>query len=234
MARVKRAVNGRKKRQTYKERSKGYYGAGSRTFRGMKEHSQHAGRYQYRDRRNKKRDFRSLWIQRINAAARMNGLTYSTFMHGLKLAGVELDRKVLAEIAYSDEQTFADLANVAKAALDAEKESGVVADDALEEFEAEEAEAEEEAVEDEIEAEEAEAEAEEDVEAEAEEAVDEVVDEVEEVVEEAAEAVEDEVEEAVEEAAEAVEDEAAEVVEEASEVEPEVADEAESEEPSAE
>ena len=150
MARVKRAVNGRKKRQTYKERSKGYYGAGSRTFRGMKEHSQHAGRYQYRDRRNKKRDFRSLWIQRINAAARMNGLTYSTFMHGLKLAGVELDRKVLAEIAYSDEQTFADLANVAKAALDAEKESGVVAYDALEEFEAEEAEAEaEEVIEDE-------------------------------------------------------------------------------------
>ena len=209
MARVKRAVNGRKKRQTYKERSKGYYGAGSRTFRGMKEHSQHAGRYQYRDRRNKKRDFRSLWIQRINAAARMNGLTYSTFMHGLKLAGVELDRKVLAEIAYSDEQTFADLANVAKTALDAEKESGVVADDALEEFEAEEAEAE----------------AEEIIEDEADEVADEaeeILDEAEEVVEEAEEVVEDE-----------VEPEVAEEAEEA-EAESEVADEAEAEEPSAE
>ena len=83
----------------------------------MKEQAQHSGQYQYRDRRNKKRDFRSLWIQRINAAARMNDLSYSTFMHGLKLAGVELDRKVLAEIAYSDEKAFADLANVAKKAL---------------------------------------------------------------------------------------------------------------------
>jgi large subunit ribosomal protein L20 len=83
----------------------------------MKEQAQHSGQYQYRDRRNKKRDFRSLWIQRINAAARMNGLSYSTFMHGLKLAGVELDRKVLAEIAYSDEKAFADLAGVAKKAL---------------------------------------------------------------------------------------------------------------------
>jgi large subunit ribosomal protein L20 len=83
----------------------------------MKEQAQHSGQYQYRDRRNKKRDFRSLWIQRINAAARMNDLSYSTFMHGLKLAGVELDRKVLAEIAYSDEKAFADLAGVAKKAL---------------------------------------------------------------------------------------------------------------------
>ena len=83
----------------------------------MKEQAQHSGQYQYRDRRNKKRDFRSLWIQRINAAARMNDLSYSTFMHGLKLAGVELDRKVLAEIAYSDEKAFADLAAVAKKAL---------------------------------------------------------------------------------------------------------------------
>ena len=117
MSRVKRAVAGRKKRQTLVERTKGYYGSSSRTFRGMKEQAQHSGQYQYRDRRNKKRDFRSLWIQRINAAARMNDLSYSTFMHGLKLAGVELDRKVLAEIAYSDEKAFADLANVAKKAL---------------------------------------------------------------------------------------------------------------------
>ena len=117
MARVKRAVAGRKKRQTLKELSKGYYGTSSRTFRGMKEQVQHSLQYQYRDRRNKKRDIRRLWIQRINAAARINGLSYSKLMHGLKLAGVELDRKVLAEIAYSDEQTFADIAEVAKKAL---------------------------------------------------------------------------------------------------------------------
>ncbi len=117
MARVKRAVAGRKKRQTLVERTKGYYGVRSRTFRGMKEQSQHSGQYAYRDRRNKKRDFRSLWIQRINAAARMNELSYSRLMHGLKLAGVELDRKVLAEIAYSDEQTFSEIADVAKKAL---------------------------------------------------------------------------------------------------------------------
>lgn len=117
MARVKRAVAGRKKRQTLVERTKGYYGVRSRTFRGMKEQAQHSGQYAYRDRRNKKRDFRALWIQRINAAARMNGLSYSKLMHGLKLAGVELDRKVLAEIAYSDEATFADIAEVAKKAL---------------------------------------------------------------------------------------------------------------------
>jgi len=88
MARVKRAVAGRKKRQTLVERTKGYYGTSSRTFRGMKEQAQHSGQYAYRDRRNKKRDFRALWIQRINAAARINDLSYSKFMHGLKLAGV--------------------------------------------------------------------------------------------------------------------------------------------------
>lgn len=117
MARVKRAVAGRKKRQTLVERSKGYYGVGSRTFRGMKEQVQHSLQYAYRDRRNKKREIRGLWIQRINAAARLNDLSYSTFMHGLKVAGVELDRKVLAQIACEDEQGFADLAAVAKKAL---------------------------------------------------------------------------------------------------------------------
>ena len=96
MARVKRAVAGRKKRQTLKS-PKGYYGTSSRTFRGMKEQAQHSGQYQYRDRRNKKRDIRALWIQRINAAARMNDLSYSKFMHGLKLAGVELDRSSLPD-----------------------------------------------------------------------------------------------------------------------------------------
>ena len=117
MARVKRAVAGRKKRKTLVERTKGYYGTSSRTFRGMKEQAQHSGQYQYRDRRTKKRDFRALWIQRINAAARLNDLSYSKFMHGLKLAGVELDRKVLAQIAYEDAEGFAALAEVAKKAL---------------------------------------------------------------------------------------------------------------------
>lgn len=117
MARVKRAVAGRKKRQTLVERTKGYYGARSRTFKGMKEAAQRSGQYAYRDRRNKKRDIRALWIQRINAAARMNDLSYSRFMHGLKLAGVELDRKVLAQMAYEDEATFASLADLAKRSL---------------------------------------------------------------------------------------------------------------------
>lgn len=120
MARVKRAVNANKKRRTVRERTKGYYGARSRSYRSMKEQVQHSLQYQYRDRRNKKRDIRRLWIQRINAAARMNDLSYSRFMHGLKLAGVELDRKVLAEIAYDDPATFADIAAVAKKALDEE------------------------------------------------------------------------------------------------------------------
>lgn len=117
MARVKRALNAHKKRRTVMSRAKGYYGAKSRSYKAAKEQVRHSLQYQYRDRRNKKRDIRGLWIQRINAAARMNGMSYSTFMHGLKLAGVELDRKVLAEIAYSDEQTFADLAEVAKKAI---------------------------------------------------------------------------------------------------------------------
>jgi large subunit ribosomal protein L20 len=120
MARVKRAVNSKKKRRTLQERTKGYYGTSSRTLRGMKEQSQHSMQYAYRDRRNKKRDIRRLWIQRINAAARQNGMSYSTFMHGLKVAGVELDRKVLSQIAYEDEKTFAELAKVAQKALDKE------------------------------------------------------------------------------------------------------------------
>jgi len=117
MARIKRAIAGRKKRQTLVERSKGYYGVRSRTFRGMKEQVQHSLQYQYRDRRNKKRDIRRLWIQRINAAARINDMSYSQFMHGLKLAGVELDRKVLSQIAYEDAEAFAALAEVAKKAI---------------------------------------------------------------------------------------------------------------------
>jgi large subunit ribosomal protein L20 len=117
MARIKRAVAAKKKRRTVFERTKGYYGVRSRTYRGAKEQMQHSLQYAYRDRRNKKRDIRQLWITRINAAARMNGLSYSNFMHGLKLAGVELDRKVLAQIAYEDETAFAALAEVAQKAL---------------------------------------------------------------------------------------------------------------------
>ena len=119
MARVKRAVAGRKKRQTLVERTKGYYGTSSRTFRGMKEQAQHSGQYQYRDRRNKKREIRSLWITRINAAARLNDISYSQFMHGLKVAGIELDRKVLAQMAYEDIESFNELAAIAKKALEA-------------------------------------------------------------------------------------------------------------------
>ena len=114
MARVKRAVAGRKKRQTLKELSKGYYGTSSRTFRGMKEQVQHSLQYQYRDRRNKKRDVRRLWIQRINAAARMNDMSYSTFMHGLKTAGIEINRKMLSEMAINDPVAFTKLVEIAK------------------------------------------------------------------------------------------------------------------------
>lgn len=117
MARVKRSVAGRKKRQSLVKETKGYRGSNSRTFRSMKEAVQKAGQHQYRDRRTKKREIRKLWIQRINAAARMNDMSYSTFMHGLKLAGIELDRKVLSQIAYEDEAAFADLCVVAKEAL---------------------------------------------------------------------------------------------------------------------
>ena len=117
MARVKRAVAGRKKRQTLVERTKGYYGTRSRTFRGMKEQAQHSGQYAYRDRRNKKRDFRALWIQRINAAARINDLSYSKFMHGLKLANIDINRKMLAELAVNDAAGFTALADAAKAKI---------------------------------------------------------------------------------------------------------------------
>jgi len=117
MARVKRAVAGRKKRNTLKKLSKGYYGTSSRTFRGMKEQVQHSLQYQYRDRRNKKRDIRGLWIQRINAAVRAEGITYNRFIQGLHLAGIELDRRALAELAVSDPETFKAIVEQAKAAL---------------------------------------------------------------------------------------------------------------------
>ena len=106
MARVKRAVAGRKKRQTLVERTKGYYGTSSRTFRGMKEQAQHSGQYAYRDRRNKKRDFRALWIQRINAAARLYDMSYSQLMGALHKSGIEINRKVLADLAANNPEAF--------------------------------------------------------------------------------------------------------------------------------
>ena len=117
MPRVKRAVSAHKKRRTVLNRAKGYYGAKSRSYRAAKEQVQHSLQYQYRDRRNKKREVRRLWITRINAAARINGLSYSVFMNGLKKAGVELDRKVLADMAVNDPAAFTAVVEVAKKAL---------------------------------------------------------------------------------------------------------------------
>lgn len=119
MARVKRSVMARKHHRTIMKQAKGYYGAASRTYKHAKEQVQHSLQYQYRDRRAKKREIRSLWITRINAAARMNDISYSQFMHGLKLAGIELDRKVLAQMAYEDIESFNELAGIAKKALEA-------------------------------------------------------------------------------------------------------------------
>lgn len=114
MARVKRAVTAKKKRRTTLERAKGYYGAKSRSYRAAKEQVQHSLQYAYRDRRNKKREIRRLWITRINAACRINGMSYSVFMNGLKKAGIQLDRKVLSEMAISDPKSFAQMCEVAR------------------------------------------------------------------------------------------------------------------------
>jgi large subunit ribosomal protein L20 len=117
MPRVKRGVIAHARHKKVLEEAKGYYGARSKVYRVAKQAVIKAGQYAYRDRRQRKRDFRALWIQRINAAARMNGLSYSRFMDGLHKAGIEMDRKVLAEIAYHDEAAFAGIAEQAKAAL---------------------------------------------------------------------------------------------------------------------
>ena len=117
MARIKRSVSARKKRRTVLKRAKGYYGAKSRSYRAAKEQVQHSLQYAYRDRRNKKREIRRLWITRINAAARKYGMSYSTFMHGLKVAGIELDRKVLSEMAYTEDPAFGELCEIAKKAV---------------------------------------------------------------------------------------------------------------------
>jgi large subunit ribosomal protein L20 len=119
VARVKRAVNAHKKRRVVLERASGYRGQRSRLYRKAKEQMLHSMTYAYRDRKKRKGDFRQLWIQRINAAARLNGMTYNRFIQGLKAAGVEVDRKVLADLAVTDEAAFAALVKVARAALPA-------------------------------------------------------------------------------------------------------------------
>ncbi len=117
MARVKRGVTARARHKKILKKAKGYYGARSRTYRAAKQQVIKSGQYAYRDRRVKKREFRALWIVRINAAANENGVSYSRFMHGLAAAGVALDRKVLADIAVNDKPAFAQLAAQAKAKL---------------------------------------------------------------------------------------------------------------------
>ena len=117
MARVKRGVNARAKHKKVLNKAKGYYGARSRSFRTAKQAVIKAGQYAYRDRRQRKRQFRSLWVTRINAEARNNGLSYSKLMGGLKKAEIEIDRKLLAELAVNDKAAFAALAEQAKASL---------------------------------------------------------------------------------------------------------------------
>ncbi len=116
MTRVKRSVHARKKRRKTLELAKGYRGEANSNYKRAKEAVMKADQYAYRDRRNRKRDFRRLWITRINAAARQNGMSYSQFIHGLQLAGIELDRKVLADIAVRDPETFRRFAEAAREA----------------------------------------------------------------------------------------------------------------------
>ena len=117
MARVKRATNAHKKRKVVLERASGYRGQRSRLYRKAKEQVLHSMTYAYRDRKDRKGNFRRLWIQRINAAARANGMTYNRFIQGLRMAGVEVDRRMLAELAVADEAAFSALVEVAKKAL---------------------------------------------------------------------------------------------------------------------
>ena len=124
MARVKRAVNAHKKRRVVLEQASGYRGQRSRLYRKAKEQVTHSLVYAYRDRKARKGDFRKLWIQRINAAARSNGMTYNRFIQGLKAAGVEVDRKNLAELAVSEPAAFAALVEVARAAVPAPAAAG--------------------------------------------------------------------------------------------------------------
>ena len=119
MARVKRAVSSKKHRRAVLEQAQGYYGNKSRTYRAAHEQVMHSLQYAFRDRRARKGDFRQLWIQRINAATRVHGMSYSRFIAGLRLAEVEVDRKILADLAVRDQAAFAALVKVAQNALDA-------------------------------------------------------------------------------------------------------------------
>jgi len=118
MARVKRGTTTHARHKKVLEQSKGFRGRTSTTFRAAKQRLEKSLQYAYRDRRNKKRDFRGLWIQRINAGAREHGLTYSQLMHGVKLAGIEVDRKVLSDLAIREPDAFAAIVTQARSALD--------------------------------------------------------------------------------------------------------------------
>jgi large subunit ribosomal protein L20 len=117
VTRVKRSVHAKKKRRSVLAQTKGFRGQANSNYKRAKEALLKADSYAYRDRRNRKRDFRKLWITRINAAARLNGMPYGQFMHGLKLAGIELDRKVLADIAVRDADTFSRFVEVSREAV---------------------------------------------------------------------------------------------------------------------
>jgi large subunit ribosomal protein L20 len=119
MARVKGGFVTRRRHKKVLKLARGYFGSKHRLFKTANQQVMKSGLYAYRDRRRKKRDFRRLWVTRINAAARLNGLSYSTFMHGLKLAGVNVNRKILAELAVSDSKAFSDLATAAKTKINA-------------------------------------------------------------------------------------------------------------------
>jgi large subunit ribosomal protein L20 len=132
MPRVKRGTVRRAKRKKLSKLTKGYFLTKSKLYRAMKEAADRAGRFAYRDRRRRKRDFRRLWIIRISAGARQNGLTYSQLIHGLKILGIELDRKVLSDMAARDSTSFAELAAKAKAAVEAAKPAIQAASSAVE------------------------------------------------------------------------------------------------------
>ncbi len=117
MARVKRSIHAKKKKREILGQAKGYFGSRSRRFKVAKEQVMHSGRYAFNDRRDRKGQFRRLWIARIGAGARQNGLTYSQLIHGLGRAGVEVDRKILADMAVHDPAAFGQLVDAAKAAL---------------------------------------------------------------------------------------------------------------------
>jgi large subunit ribosomal protein L20 len=127
VARVKRAVNAHKKRRAILEQASGYRGQRSRLYRKAKEQVTHSLVYNYNDRKKRKGDFRQLWIQRINAAARQNGMTYNRLIQGLKAANIEVDRKILAELAVNDAAAFTAIVEVARAAVAAEGTGGAAA-----------------------------------------------------------------------------------------------------------